>query len=31
MSDQFGGGIFVFGLVFLAATQLLLRGNALGY
>jgi hypothetical protein len=31
MSNQFGGGIFVFGLVFLAATLLLLRGNALGY
>jgi hypothetical protein len=31
MSNQFGGGIFVFGLVFLAATLLLLRGNLLGY
>ena len=31
MSNQFGGGIFVFGLVFLAATLLLLRGNPLGY
>ena len=31
MSNQFGGGIFVFGLVFLAATLLLLRGNAVGY
>jgi hypothetical protein len=31
MSDQFGGGILVFGLVFLAATLLLLRGNPLGY
>jgi cbb3-type cytochrome oxidase subunit 3 len=31
MSDQFGGGILVFGLVFLAATLLLLRGSALGY
>ena len=28
MSNQFGGGILVFGLVFLAATLLLLRGNA---
>jgi hypothetical protein len=31
MSNQFGGGILVFGLVFLAATLLLLRGNPLGY
>jgi hypothetical protein len=31
MSNQFGGGIFAFGLVFLAATLLLLRGNLLGY
>jgi hypothetical protein len=31
MSNQFGGGIFVFGVIFLAATLLLLRGNALGY
>jgi hypothetical protein len=31
MSNQFGGGILVFGLVFLAATLLLLRGNLLGY
>jgi hypothetical protein len=31
MSNQFGGGILVFGLVFLAATLLLLRGKALGY
>jgi hypothetical protein len=31
VSDQFGGGILVFGLVFLAATLLLLRGNPIGY
>jgi hypothetical protein len=31
MSNQFGGGILVFGLLFLAATLLLLRGNPLGY
>ena len=31
MSNQFGGGVLVFGLAFLAATLLLLRGNALGY
>jgi hypothetical protein len=31
MSDQFGGGILVFGLVFLAATLLLVRGSAIGY
>jgi uncharacterized membrane protein (UPF0136 family) len=31
MSDQFGGGILAFGLVFLVATLLLLRGNSLGY
>jgi hypothetical protein len=31
MSNQFGGGILVFGLVFLAATLLLLRGSPIGY
>ena len=31
MSDQFGAGVLVFGVLFLVATLLLLRGSALGY
>jgi hypothetical protein len=31
MSDTFGGGALVFGVAFLAATLLLLRGNRIGY
>jgi hypothetical protein len=31
MSDQFGAGVLIFGVIFLLATLLLLRGSALGY